>query len=95
MESKRLLAFSGGWLFVAVLGAGCAHDEATRAGASEATPTSISDDSGSRPQGSDFSPEYRQQMENAERDAELKKQSKKKRDKRIDDIMNRSDRREN
>ena len=95
MESKKLLAFSGGMFFVGVLCAACAHDEGARVGASDTAPTSVSDDSGSRPSGSDFSPEYRQQMENAERDAESKKQSKKKRDRRVDDIMNRSDRREN
>ncbi|MBX9766825.1 MAG: hypothetical protein K2X47_06100 [Bdellovibrionales bacterium] len=43
---------------------------------------------------SDFSPEYQRQMEQAETAAEQKKQKAKKRDKRLDEMINRDDRRE-
>lgn len=95
MGNKWVWTTAGqGFVAIALLAA-CAHDDlASRSGASDTTPTTLSEESVTR-RGSDFSPEYRQQMETAERDAELKKQSKKKRDKRVDDIINRSDRREN
>jgi hypothetical protein len=52
------------------------------------------DETASAEPGSDFSPEYRQQIEQAEKEAEQTQKNVKRRDKRVDEEINRSDRRE-
>jgi hypothetical protein len=84
------------WIFaLSLFGSGCSHH--SKKHLEEPPPPDYrkaEDTGGSAGTGSDFSPEYRQQVEDADKDAELQKQTTKRRDKRLDENINRSDRRE-